>query len=74
MPLGSIGLRMVCNGSQNSCNPSTGLILLYLEILSLFVGVHILLGLRIFYYTCGFLITRADTDDIMLCKNVALLF
>ena len=53
-------------GSFGNVGFTTGLILPYLEIV--FVGLHILLRPRIFYYACGYLY------DLMLCKKIVLMF
>ena len=45
-------------GSLGNVGFTTGLILPYLEIV--FVGLHILLRVRINYYMCGRFITRAE--------------
>ena len=47
-------------GSFANVGFTAGLILPYLHIV--FVGLHILLRVRIFYYECGYFFTRADTD------------
>ena len=63
MILSSIGDGGVHNGGGVSFANvafTTGLILPYLNIV--FVGLHILLRVRIFHYACGYFIMRADTD------------
>ena len=69
MSLGSIGDGDVHNGGGGSfanvlC--TTGLILPYLDIV--FVGMHSLLRVRMFYYACGY------GFGLMLCKKIVLMF
>ena len=55
-----MGLFTTGEGSFANVGSTTYLILPYLE--RLFVGLHILLRVRINYYACGCFISRADTD------------
>ena len=74
-------------GSFANVGFTTGLILPYLDIV--FVGLHIILRVRVNYYACGRFITRADSllhlrlhsadaplylYDLMLRKKIVLVF
>ena len=55
-----MGVFTTGEGSFANVGFTTGLILPYLE--RLFVGLHLLLRVRILYFARGYSITSADTD------------
>ena len=60
MPLSSVAAGRFDHKGGGNVGLTTGLIFPSLETFWLYVGSHILLGVRINYYACGHSITRAD--------------
>ena len=60
MRISSLGAGALFTMGGGNVGLTTGLIFHSLETLWLFVGPHILLGLQITNYACGYSISRAD--------------